>query len=181
MYTESVRTTSQLWTRENLAWLAGIFEGEGSLSWTKAAPVRSDGRHPGGQTLVFSIGMTDQDVLLTVREIAGLGTLYGPYGPTPPANKPHWTYRASGRSAYALSIALWPWLHDRRKANAAVTIRSWLKSHPKRSLDAGQIYVIRETVANGPRGTRARLAREYGVSTQTITNVVRGTKVYKWV
>ena len=118
--------TSELWKRENLAWLAGIFEGEGSLHWTSPQPQQENGRHPGGQSLVLSIGMTDEDVLRTFHKYAGVGTVYGPYKPKPPSTKLKWTYRASGAEAYALIAAMWQWLHGRRKENAVAAVRHWL-------------------------------------------------------
>lgn len=173
--------SSKNWTRENLAWLAGIFEGEGTIRWTKAAPKRDDGSHPGGQSLDLSIAMTDEDVLRRVAEIAGVGKVFGPYQPKPETRKPIFTYKVTGANGYALIVAIFQWLHSRRKEQALATIKQWSNSHPKRSLTADQVMTIRQEVGVGPRGTMARLATKYGVSTQTITNVVRGTKVYKWV
>ena len=172
---------SQLWTKENLAWVAGIVEGEGHIVWTKPQPVREDGRWPGGQSLTVGVGMTDKDVIDRLYEIIGGGTIYGPYQPKPITRKPIYQYRVVSAEAYAILVAIFPWLHSRRKGQAITAICSWTNSHPKRKLDAAQVNAIRQEVANGPRGTASRLAKEYGVSTQTITNAVRGTKVYKWV
>ena len=171
--------TSELWTRENLAWLAGIFEGEGSLHWTSPQPQQASGRHPGGQSLVLSIGMTDEDVLQSFHRIAGVGTIYGPYSPKPPSTKIKWTYRSQGAEAYALMVAMWHWLHCRRKENATSAMRKWLGSHPKRALAADQVMEIRKAYASGSI-TFAKLGDRYGVSASTIDNVVNG-KTYKWV
>jgi hypothetical protein len=177
--TGGIAMTSDLWTRENLAWCAGIFEGEGSLHWTSPQPQKEDGRHPGGQSLVISIGMTDEDVLRTFHKYAGVGTIYGPYQAKPPSTKPHWTYRAQGKDAYALMVAMWHWLHGRRKENAAQAMRQWLNSHPKRLLAADQVMAIRKAYADGGT-TYAALGAIYGVSGSTIHLIMNGT-TYKWV
>lgn len=48
------------------------------------------------------------------------------------------------------------------------------ESHHKAKLTEDSIRRIRSEVANGPRGTAARLAREYGVARQTIGRIIRG-------
>lgn len=170
---------SENWTRENLAWLAGIFEGEGTIRWTKPAPPRSDGRHPGGQSLDLSIAMTDEDVLRRIADIAGVGKVFGPYQPKPETRKPIFTYKVTGAKAYALIVAIFQWLHSRRREQALAAIKSWTNSHPKRALAANQVMDIRTAYQNGGV-TFAALGATYGVSASTIDNLVNG-KTYKWV
>ncbi len=177
MYTESVKVSTN-WTRENLAWLAGIIEGEGTMRWTKPAPKRDDGRHPGGQSLDLSIAMTDEDVLRRVAEIAGVGKVFGPYQPKPETRKPIFTYKVSGANAYAVLAAVFSWLHSRRREQVLTAIKSWTQSHPKRALAADQVAAIKSTYAMGSV-SMATLGAEYGVSASTISNVVSG-KMYKW-
>ena len=55
------------------AWAAGIFEGEGTLSFGP----RSEGK--GGTLRRASVGMTDGDVVQHFYEVVGVGHLNGPY------------------------------------------------------------------------------------------------------
>ena len=179
MYMESVGADckSAQWTRENLAWVAGIVEGEGTVRWTNPAPKRPDGRHPGGQSLDLSVAMTDEDVLRRIVKIFGVGTIFGPYQPKPVTRKPIFQLKINGANAYACLMAIWPWLHKRRRDQVTIAVKAWLVSHPKRALDAMQVAHIREEVSKGVSPTL--LANEFGVSVQTICNAAKG-KTYKW-
>lgn len=53
------------------AWLVGILEGEGSFSQSERGVSEVAAR--------VCVGMTDEDVILKVAEIAGCGRVYGPY------------------------------------------------------------------------------------------------------
>ena len=51
-----------------LAWFAGLFEGEGTVTWDKRY-----------HTMRLSVGSTDLDVLERVQQATGVGTISGPY------------------------------------------------------------------------------------------------------
>lgn len=72
-----------LWTRENLAWLAGLFEGEACFS------VR---QNRGCLQLHIALNMTDEDVVRRAHEIVGAGKVRGPIRDRSKPNhcKPFW-------------------------------------------------------------------------------------------
>lgn len=99
------------WSRENLAWAGGLFEGEGSITIT-----------PG--CAVMRISMTDKDVLERFRGIVGTGQLYGPKPVRMAHHKPQWEwYLGVGYEVQALLTALWPFLGERRKARVEQALR----------------------------------------------------------
>lgn len=100
---------SENWTRENLAWLAGLFEGEGNVSVREQS---HKGRAPVPQYLI-GLSSTDEDVIRRAITIAGVGRLYGPYAT---GFKPIWHWKIGVRHhAMAFLFAIFPWLGSRRK------------------------------------------------------------------
>jgi hypothetical protein len=97
--------------RERLAWAAGIFEGEGSITRIR----RGD-----GFDLQISINLTDFDVLARFDEIVARGWLYGPYHPAShgPRRKRYWRWAAYGDAAHDVLDLLGPWLLSRRRQQA---------------------------------------------------------------
>lgn len=116
------------WSNEEIAWLAGIFEGEGSWSGTQLA-----------------LSMTDRDIVERVAALLG-SKVNGPYetrrrvGPDEYVStrrdgkgsyKPAW--RTTMRRAETLSALvprLWPWLGSRRRAQILERLPGfgWLES-----------------------------------------------------
>lgn len=113
---------SEHWTRENLAWLAGLIEGEGCWYWRKPSP--NGGR--GG--LGLSVEMNDLDVLQTAHRIAGVGpaprhkkvrtTRYGQ------SDSHQWQVQSTAE-VVALMFALFPWMHERRRATIRQLLDRW--------------------------------------------------------
>lgn len=102
------RATGALWTRENLAWLAGLLEGEGAFLIT---------RRPHATAFRISANMTDGDVIRRVAEIAGCGRIVGPVEQKNPKHKPFYRWNVDRRrDAYALCVALYPFMGQRRRA-----------------------------------------------------------------
>jgi hypothetical protein len=121
------------WTRENLAWMAGIFEGEGYVQGRSRKYNRADGREFTTVGFRLAITMSDEDVIKRFHQLAGVGTCNGPRrSPSAvirfPDGKPMWDYRASGSEAYALAIALWQWLGVRRRDQLKTAIEAWRQS-----------------------------------------------------
>ena len=89
-------------TTVETAWLAGLFEGEGSLT---TAP-----HHVGCQ---LRIKMTDKDVIDKIQSIAG-GTK-GPVKTYQAHHKQAWEWRLSSRNyVYPLLVKLLPFMGERR-------------------------------------------------------------------
>ena len=125
---ESAMTkTSDNWTRENLAWMAGLFEGEGYVQGRPRSYFRKDGRKFTSVGFRAVITMTDEDVLLRFQSLAGIGTLRGPrVSPSRSNNKPLWDYSTYGADAYALLVAMFGWLGERRQTQAHSAMLAWI-------------------------------------------------------
>ena len=130
MHAESVRR-SENWTRENLAWMAGIFEGEGYVQGRKRSYKRKDGRTFSTVGYRITVSMTDEDIIRRFYKLAGLGNFNGPrLSPSMAAKgrKPIYDYTASGVDAYALVMAMWMWLGIRRRDQIKTATTAWLQS-----------------------------------------------------
>lgn len=103
------------------AWLAGLYEGEGSCSLAA-------GR------LQIQIKMTDEDVIRRVLEVAGVGRVYGPYRRGPDHYKAFWTYIAyKTDDVLVLLDRLRPFLMSRRREQIDTAIAghaAWRASMP---------------------------------------------------
>jgi hypothetical protein len=91
-----------------IAWVAGLFEGEGSIT------------HVRGRTQL-RIQMTDHEVLERFLEIVGAGKIYGPYalqGRDGYRRKPRWIWVCDGLMVRAIFKTLAPWLSTRRRDRA---------------------------------------------------------------
>lgn len=96
-----------------IAWLAGLFEGEGSIS-RKRKPAKGCTRTP----WVLQMQMTDEDIVRRAHAVAGAGNVTGPYMPKR-ARKETWTWSVTKRSeVYFVLCMLYPWFGHRRKAKA---------------------------------------------------------------
>lgn len=92
---------------ELLAWAAGLFEGEGSIT-------ANDTR------LILSVRNGDLEVLEFFEETVQAGTIYGPYTWTSDGarRKPFWTWVAAAEEAFEVLGMLAPWLSSRRLQRA---------------------------------------------------------------
>jgi hypothetical protein len=89
----------------NIAWAAGLFEGEGSISIDKRNDVPA-----------LHMSMTDKDVVERFAEIVGVGSIT--HRPYEPPLKEQWAWQASGTNAVNVLNELLPWLGARRRARA---------------------------------------------------------------
>lgn len=97
--------------REQLAWAAGIFEGEGTIA------TRRIGKREQDRAIVASIRMTDEDVIKRFHSIVKVGNVQGPSKPKNPKWKPLWTWQTgSFEGSQAVTALLWAWLCSRRRA-----------------------------------------------------------------
>lgn len=89
-------------TAEEIAWAAGLFEGEGSFS------------NPG----CASLKMTDMDSVAKFRDIVGFGSVIWNPG-RKEGWKDTWKWRVSNRMDFELVLDMfWPWLSLRRRQRA---------------------------------------------------------------
>ena len=95
----------------DLAWLAGLFEGEGSVSIN-------------GKSLTVRIKMTDEDVVMRAAAVMG-AKIYSAPTPKKTARKPTWIAQAKGSIAAGVIMTLYPWLGIRRREQARRALATW--------------------------------------------------------
>lgn len=98
---------------ESIAWAAGFFEGEGSITET-------------GGRLVLRIHNTDGEALGRFAAVVERGKIYGPYENASRdgcRRKPFYAWVAHEREAVAVLDLFWRWLSTRRLARAEELLR----------------------------------------------------------
>jgi intein/homing endonuclease len=117
------------WTRENLAWAAGLFEGEGCFY------ARSDGKYSGGNLALY-INMTDRDVLQRFLEVIGGGSLAPARLEKGRKNsKPVYRYSLYGdKYCLAVAYALFPFMGERRRAKIGQMVDVWKNARPRQKV-----------------------------------------------
>ena len=107
-------------TNEDAAYIAGLFDGEGSIYFAKRKEKKKkhngDGyRYSMSQRISMEITMTDESVLIWVHETLGVGTLRPKTvkGKRKDGTKylPQWKWRATFRDAYYVCLLIWPFAH----------------------------------------------------------------------
>jgi len=96
------------------AYIAGLFDGEGSIDFTKRKEKKKSGTYDCIR-ISMEISMTDRSVLVWLHEVLGVGTL---------TNKPRkgkrkdgtkylmqYRWRCTFRDAYYVCCLIWPWAH----------------------------------------------------------------------
>ena len=109
-------------TNEDIAYIAGLFDGEGSIYYAKRKEKKKkhDGkgyRYSMSQRISMEITMTDEHVIRWVHEILAVGTV---------VRKPRkglrkdgtkylmqWKWRCTFRDAYYVCSIIWPWSHTK--------------------------------------------------------------------
>lgn len=100
----------------DIAWAAGIVEGEGSLQ------VRNRGLY---NTVVVHVAMTDLDVLQSLQAVFGIGNIHGPYNQRN-GTKPIWHWNVTcAKDVAAVVMTLYPLLHERRQEQARAVLVAW--------------------------------------------------------
>ena len=98
------------------AYIAGLFDGEGSIEFTKRKEKKRNGTYD-CRRISMEISMTDESVLLWVLEVLNVGTL---------TKKPRkglrkngtrylmqYRWRCTFRDAYYVCCVLWPYAHTK--------------------------------------------------------------------
>jgi hypothetical protein len=112
--------------REDLAWLAGFWDGEGCVS---ALNTENAKNYP-----VLSIsqaGDEGKELCYRVAQIAGVrASISGPHRGRP-GNKPAWKVRISGHErVQAVMAACWPWLSRTKREQAALVLLAYRAIRP---------------------------------------------------
>jgi len=103
-------------TREQIAWAAGLFDGEGCINAY---------RRKTKWGVIVRLDMTDEDVVQRFAAIMGVGQVHGPrQAQKGPNRKPlYGWYVQDASDALAVIELLLPWLGIRRKARALEVAR----------------------------------------------------------
>jgi hypothetical protein len=89
------------------AWLAGIYEGQGSVAQHRSSRYR----------VRLQFKTTDEDVARFALARIG-GNVFGPYQYTyrdGVARRPYWNWVSDGLDPRRVAAAMWPWLGHRRR------------------------------------------------------------------
>lgn len=96
-----------------LAWAAGLFEGEGCISYKKGSRKNS----PGYCLPRISLTSTDRDVIDRFCRVVGAGNVRDIKRKNAPSHwKKAWRWEANGKSAVDIMEAIYPLLGERRRA-----------------------------------------------------------------
>jgi len=109
-------------TSEQAAYIAGLFDGEGSIYFAKRPEKKKKHKGPGfrysnSQRISMEITMTDQSVLKWVHEVLGVGTLNKK--PRKGLRKDgtkflmQYKWRCTFRDAFYVCCILWPHAHTK--------------------------------------------------------------------
>jgi hypothetical protein len=111
--------------REELAWAAGLFDGEGNFrTWVANHKATN-------KALDISVAQTDTRVLERFqRAVLGLGKIYGPEYRKGESWKPVWRYRAGGfETGQAVIAMLYQFLSPVKQAQAIKVLKEMKESH----------------------------------------------------
>lgn len=98
-----------IYSTHELAWAAGLFDGEGHTSFRKRSRNVQTGGRQVYSTHIFDVRQIDRRVLERFAAAVGLGRVYGPYKPK--NGRPVWAFAvANFEDVQAISAMLWKWL-----------------------------------------------------------------------
>jgi hypothetical protein len=99
----------------DLAYMAGLFDGEGSVYFKKTKQIRH--KRPGKPVhnitvIRMEISMTDQDIIKWFHDMAGCGTVGKRKFKADYAKgwKQQWRWRCCSRDAYYVANLMWPYI-----------------------------------------------------------------------
>ena len=107
---------------EDIAYIAGLFDGEGSIHFKRGPEKKKKHKGKGHRIsnslrLSMEITMTDRSVLTWVHEVLGVGTLTKkPRKGKRVDGTPYlmqWRWRCTFRDAYYVCCLIWPWSHTK--------------------------------------------------------------------
>ena len=103
--------------REELAWAAGFFDGEGSAHFAVGLRKKQTGGRVVFSQLHLNVAQANREELERFQKAVGVGRIYGPYTNKGPNNKPHWRYFAGAFPSFQhVMVVLWPFLCSRKRA-----------------------------------------------------------------
>ena len=143
----------------DLAWLAGLLEGEGCFWYDRGS-------------MVVSVSMTDKDVIARFAKMAEVK--FNRCTQRPP-RKDMWRAYVCGKRAIALLEGILPFMGERRAERITEMLISAGKGRAlggPRKLGTGAAHEIRVSATSGVRPVE--LSQKYDVSLRTIYGILRG-------
>ena len=111
--------------REELAWAAGFFDGEGYIGVTLAKRAITP-------RIVISIAQVDRSVLDKFQSAVGVGKVYGPYTQRHPKSNPYYQLSIAGFPFVQHTVAqMWTWLSPVKQAQAKAALEKAKPTNPK--------------------------------------------------
>lgn len=112
--------------REELAWAAGFYDGEGSAGfYLKRTQLR---KNTHGQ-LALTVMQTEPEILERFCRAVGVGKVNGPYvvrNSKYPNRKPQWRYGVQTfEHVQAVIAMLWPWLGETKRVQGLKAISAY--------------------------------------------------------
>ena len=95
----------------NIAYIAGLFDGEGSVDYKQRWEKRGKKKYKVWR-IIMDIAMTDEPVIRWVHEVLGVGSVME-RPPRKPHYKKQWRWRCSFREALSVAKLLWPYAQVR--------------------------------------------------------------------
>ena len=109
--------------REELAWAAGLWDGEGSCGYYGQ---RSDGRKRSASQWNLRVTVNqnhDPEVLHRFCAAVGIGKVYGPY--SHPTGGERFSFQVGGAKAAAVLDAIMPWISGPKRRQAEAALEKW--------------------------------------------------------
>lgn len=123
----STSVSPRTFNREELAWAAGFYDGEGH---TRVRLVPLDPSRRGNQQVQLGVVInqaSSPELLERFRRAVGVGNINGPYKKGLPSHKPQYAYSTqSFQSVQHCICCLWPWLGSAKRNQALNVLRTWL-------------------------------------------------------
>lgn len=165
--THRVPTSIRGMDKAEIAWVAGLLEGEGSFS-----SAQHHGRgHQIGRVDMQSI---DHDTLETLARITGIGSVHGPLAPQP-NRQPLWYWRVQRHNdVRALTELIYPWMGARRRRQIEAIWEGQDKErlNPRpRKVSPEDAEAIRSSYSAGGF-TQQTLALMYGITQSTVSSIL---------
>lgn len=151
-------------TFTELAWAAGLFEGEGCIN----GYVNKSGE----RGIQLMLRMTDEDVVQRFQSVIGFGNIHK-RAPLQSHHKRSYLWHVgSFERAQAVIAALWPWLGRRRRATAKRVLREYVGRVSQRDRQRVVRAQVADALRRGGR-TQRSIAREFGLSEPSVSRIAR--------
>lgn len=114
--------------REQLAWAAGVFDGEGNAS---------TGLRTTHRWITVQVPQVHPELVDRFAKVVGVGNVRGPYQPRTPNGKPYWNWSVSAyKTAQHVAAVLWPWLGSVKREQFRTALVDYRSATPERVLCA---------------------------------------------